>query len=195
MKNLILITFLLISVKNFAQDYSINRLAKIPDSITNFSELRIYLQPALTNGWQIFRMYQEKENTVWKIELIKNSSNSKRQIEELNSPTNLDVVWLKILQSNILYLPKWESIRYKFKKNKTIELEEGKFVDNYSSVAIMDGIGYEVIIKNNKEFNKILYSNPEGYLKHFENIDELIDFKNLLDTIRNEFSIWKVNNK
>ncbi|GGG64401.1 hypothetical protein [Epilithonimonas arachidiradicis] len=195
MKNLVLLIFLLVSVKNFAQDYSLNKIAKIPDSIANFSELRIYLKPALTNSWQIFRMYQEKENTTWKIELIKKSPDSIKQMEELNSQTNLDVVWLKILQSDILYLPKWESIQYKFKKSKTIELEEGKFIDNYSSVAIMDGIGYEVMIKNNKEFNKILYSNPEGYLKHFENIDELIAFKNLLDTIRNEFGIWKTNNK
>lgn len=193
MKNLVLFIFLLISVRNFAQDYSVNKLAKIPDSITNFSELRVYLQPALTNGWQVFRMYKETENATWKIELIKNSSNLRRQIKELNSPTNLDIVWLKILQTDILHLPKWESIKYKFKKNKTTELEEGKFVDNYSTVAIMDGIGYEVMIKNNKEFNKITYSNPEGYLKHFENIDELIAFKNLLDTIRNEFFIW--NNK
>lgn len=193
MKKIILIVFLLISIKNFGQNYSMNKVAKIPDTITNFSEIRIYSIPALTNGWQIFRMYKTSEDANWKIEIIKNISESRTQIEELNSQTNLDIVWLKILQTDILDLPDWESIQYKFKKDRSIELEDGKFIDNYATVGIMDGIGYKVMIKNNKEFNEINYSNPEGYLKHFENIDELISFKSLLDVVRNEFGIWTKN--
>lgn len=58
-------------------------------------------------------------------------------------------------------------------------------------MAVTDGVGYDVYFKKGNETNHIVYSNPESYLKKFPGTDELEMFVSLLNTLKQEFGIWK----
>ena len=194
MKNLLL--FLIFSSGIYAQNINkINADLNIPDSLSN-SEIRIYESVGITNYSSLFRMYKNKSEN-WTAEFYKHYEKVQGQAElhtekqTLESKNNLDYVWNNILRTNIQFLPNMSEIKYKMRERGNVELINGEYQITWSAKEIMDGVGYDVQIKNNKILNQVGYDNPEKYLKHYPNIDELIFFNELLNFLRNEFNIWQ----
>lgn len=180
----------------YSQDYKkINKFINISDSLTFTKELRIYKNYSTTNGSEVFRIYQLKDKT-WKIELYKFydalSSNEKPKftLESLNSDSNLNQYWTRILDTHAEFLSDIKAIDYKLKGKTVFESDK----DDYGSrnkVAFTDGIGYMAFIRNYDKVNQFSFANAEGYLEHFPEVDELNSYSSLLKLIRTEFNIWQ----
>lgn len=180
----------------YSQDYKkINKVINISDSLTFTKELRIYKNFCTTNGSEVFRIYQLKDK-LWRIEMYRFydalSSNEKPKftLESLNSDSNLNQFWARILDSHAEFLPDIKAIDYKLKGKTVFESD----TDNYGSnekIAFTDGIGYKAFIRNHNKVNQFSFSNAESYLKYFPDVDELNSYCSLLNLIRTQFNIWK----
>ncbi|SHE90634.1 hypothetical protein [Chryseobacterium sp. OV279] len=171
-----------------------NKILKIENLPFNKHEVRIYRKQATSIGLEMFRLSQDHMEN-WTCELYKTESTRNQQVtikkSNTNSPKNIDLVWLKILDTNLLHLPQWKSIQYKLeKKNKEYFTEDGEIMSSKSTSTILDGVSYYVKIKNDKKENQFEYNNPESYLKIYPNVDELIFFKELLDVVSTEFKVF-----
>jgi len=201
MLRLFLLIFTIISINTLSsqtiQEY--DKILKIENLKFNTNEIRVYKKYAISTGLELFRFYQDdKEN--WKAEFYETIASSNKDSEKitlrtrkskLNSLKNFELIWAQILDTDVIYLPKWQAFEYKLeKKNKKYEIEDGKIISSTSVSYILDGSSYHVKIKNGKQENEIEYSNPESYLKTYPNVDELISFKELLDLLKNDFKIF-----
>lgn len=172
----------------------INKNLNISDSLTNLHELRIYKWHSTTNGSEVFRMYLD-ENKKWNAMLYKHYNtvgNVKLKTEKinLNSNNKLDLVWQKIILSNVEFLPNLEDIRYKLKKSE-ITFEDGEYGIRSRVFMPLDGIGYMASIRNREKTNTIYFGNFNSYLKDYPEVDELNYYSKLISVISDEFNIWK----
>lgn len=185
----------LLSQNNLKYD----RILKIENLKFNHQEIRIYKDYQTSTGVELFRMYQDN-NENWKAEFyntVATKNNNKDEItirirkSKLNSLKNLEMIWLQILDTQVIHLPQWETFQYKLKTiKKEYQIEDGELLSSYSKIAILDGASFYVKIKNDKIENEFMYSNPESYLETYPNVDELLSIKELLTLIRNEFNIF-----
>lgn len=210
-KNKIIITFrktgqitillLCLILPSFALGQVINnydKILKTEDLPFHENEVRIYKKAATSTGLELFRLYEDS-NKSWKSELFttiaSRESEDKIKIRikkhKLNSLKNMELIWMSILDTDILYLPKWENFKYKLqKRNKNYQIEDGEIVSTTSNTMIMDGSSYYVKIRAGKRENEFEYDTPESYLKIYPTVDELLSCKELIELIKNEFKIF-----
>lgn len=183
----------------FAQIEKFNEILKVKKLYFYENEIRIYKNYSTSRGLEMFRFYLENEK--WKADFYEtiaskkdNQINLRIRKSKLNSPKNLELIWLEILNTDVTHLPEWEEFNYKL-RNKEFEYEiiEGEILSNVSNSIIIDGISYSVQIKSGKQENEFNYSNPESYLRKYPNVDELISFHDLLLLISKEFKIFNNN--
>ncbi len=173
----------------------INKDLKISDSLKFDKEIRIYKKISTTNGTEIFRIFEYGKNK-WKVELYKyynstnNNEKSKFELTEIKAKSDLILVWLNLLISDVEYLPNLKDIKYKLKVSK-IELEDGEYGISKRFRLPLDGRSYSVFVKNGKINNKIEFDNPDSYLEVYPEVDELKSYKELLTVLSNEFNIWE----
>jgi len=196
MRLLFIISFL--SAFTFLKSQNVDKLANIASELKE-SEIRIYKDQGITNSGHIFRIY--KEDKIWKAELIQwflPKEISKDEFEQvkpkltvLKSEKYLEELFLNIKARNIGFLPKEEYFQYKKDESRVIYDEEEKdwAFETKKAIIVLDGTGYLVKYQHFKQQNEFEYSNPESYLKHYPNIDELNDFVDILKYIRKEFNI------
>ncbi|MCX8523973.1 hypothetical protein OF897_08560 [Chryseobacterium formosus] len=195
---LILTLFIPCGFLSAQQNTEYDKILKIENLKFHENEIRVYKKYSTTTGLELFRFYQDdKEN--WKAEFYETiaTQNNKNEIKirtrksKLNSLKNFEMVWLQILDTNVIHLPKWEFFEYKLKKvNKDYQIEDGEIYSSISSLSVLDGRSFYVKIKRGKKENQFNYSNPESYLEKYPNVDELLSFQELLNLIRNEFKIF-----
>lgn len=180
----------------FAFSQSTNQIINIPDSLTYQKEIRIYKFAAITNYSELFRIYQKTDKS-WNVEFFKcyraRNENEKSRFEKIQVTvkTDFDLLWLKILNTDIENLADWDKIKYKLKKKGEIIIEHGEYELHWQKVSVMDGQYYEVIIRNENKLNKVSYSNPERYLEYYPEVDELNSFVELLNLLKGEFDELK----
>jgi len=192
------IFFFLIISKCFGQDFSeINKILELSDSIENQKEIRIYKDYSIGNRIVVFRMFNDKTNE-WIVQKffyqkdlksvtkIDQSSFPKKNIGKLK-PVNADLIWLKILITNVEFLPSINSIKYKLGKAEIVS-DMGELGISTHKKHILDGIGYKVYVRNGKSKNNFSFDNPEAYLKEYPTVDELISYNELLSVLEKEFS-------
>ena len=196
MKKLLIIVLIFSSSILIAQELTeINKNLELPDSLLNGNEIRIYKGFGIHNHTGIFRMYQHKSKK-WKAEFydhyasVPNTAELKIEQHKLKPKNKMELVWLNVLKTNIQDLPNMAVIEWKL-KNPEIVIDMGEEVLSWQKTSILDGNSYVVLVKNGNRFKKIAYSNPESYLKIYENVDELIYFNELLNLVKTEFGIWK----
>ncbi len=184
--------FLLFSVVSYSQKHPaiINKAAGLPDGLTYNNEIRIYIDYQITDSADLFRLY-ETENDKWVAELYRFSIYKPLAEKEVLKDTDYEQLWVDIENNKILYIPTGEDIRYKLIGDMSIVYEDGKKQYRVTSRMITDGLGYEIFIKKGLEQNHIQYSNPEGYLRIYPEVDELNYIVNVINSIRNKFCIWQ----
>lgn len=190
--------FLLIFLFAIVKSQNIDSLANIPSELKE-SEIRVYKDGGIYNSGKIFRIY--KENKIWKAELIQwflpkelskdEFEKIKPQITVLKSEKSLEEIFLNLRALNIGFLPKEEYFQYKKNKSKVVYNKEEKdwVFETINAIQVLDGTGYLVKYQSGKQKNEFDYSNPESYLKHYPDIDELQDFVDILKYIRKQFNI------
>jgi len=199
MKVFLLSIILLFSFQIKAQDISeINKVLEIPDTLEFEKEIRIYKDYSITNGMEIFRMYDEGKNN-WIVYIFSFSKRYKTvtKIDQIQfpkenigklKPKDANLIWLNLLLTNVEFLPDMERVEYKL-STPFIDLEKGEKVLNRKKVVVTDGAGYQVYIKNGKIKNNFSFYNPETYLKYYPKVDELISYNELLSILKKEFSL------
>lgn len=182
----------------FLKSQNVDSLANIPSELRE-TEIRIYKDRGITNSGHIFRIY--KEDKIWKAELIqwflpKEISRDKFEwikpkLTVLKSEKSLEELFLNIKARNIGFLPKEEYFQYKKDESRVIYDEEEKdwAFETKKAIMVLDGTGYLVKYQHGKQQNEFDYSNPESYLKHYPEINELNYFVDILKYIRKEFNI------
>lgn len=184
----------LLSQSNFEYD----KILKIENLKFNDSEIRVYKDYQTSTGLELFRFYKDN-NENWKAEFYNTvaSKNNKDETiirtrkSKLNSLKNFELIWLQILDTQIIHLPKWEAFQYKLKTiNKEYQIEDGKLLSSTSKIAVVDGVSFYLKIKVGKKENEFIYYNPKSYLETYPNVDELLSFQELLNLISNEFNIF-----
>ncbi len=199
MRKLLILIIIISNSTLFGQNLTeINESLGLPDSLTNKMEIRIYRTSGMTNYTGLFRMYQDSME-IWRAELIDyyakvpNYAELKVEKRKLKSKSKMDLVWLQIQKTNIQDLPNMAEIEWKLKKNPQIVKDMGETVLSWQKSSILDGEGFDVHFRWGKHLNRIYYSNPESYLRIYDNVDELIFFNELLNVLRDEFGVWKNN--
>ena len=199
MKKLLILIIFLSNSTLFGQNLTeINESVGFTDSLNNEKEIRIYRTSGMTNYTGIFRMYQDSTEK-WRVELIEHYAKVPNQAElkiekrKLKFKSKMDLIWLEIQKTNVQDLPNMTDIDWKLKKDPVIHEIDGEKVLSWKKSSILDGQGYDVHIRWGKNFNRIYYSNPESYLRIYENVDELVYFSQLLNLLRTEFGVWKNN--
>ncbi|SHF67952.1 hypothetical protein SAMN05444377_11583 [Flavobacterium fontis] len=194
MRIILFILFLFIGTVTFSQ--STNQIINIPDSLTYQKEIRVYKFAALTNYSELFRIYQKTDKS-WNVEFFKcysaRNENEKSRFEKIQVTvkTDFDLLWLKMLNTNIENLADWDKIKYKLKKKGEITNVRGEYELHWQKVSVTDGQYYQVIVRNGDRLNKVSYSNPETYFEHYPEVDELNSFVELLNLLKEEFNELK----
>lgn len=190
--------FSFLSLFTLLKSQNVDKLANIPSELKE-SEIRIYKGRGITNSGHIFRIY--KDDKVWKTELIqwflpKEISRDefeliKPKLTVLKSEKSLEQSFLNIKARNIGFLPKEECFQYKKDESQVVFDEEEKdwVFEIKKAIMVLDGTGYLVKYKSGQQQNEFNYSNPESYLMHYPEIDELNYFVDILKYIRQEFNI------
>lgn len=193
-----LLSFLFVFSISFLKSQDINQLANIPSELQE-TEIRIYKDRGIYNSGNVFRIY--KDDKIWKAELIqwflpKEISKDefeliKPKITILKPQKSLEELFLNLRALNIEFLPKEEYFQYKKTSNKKVVFDEDEkaFLIHQELTSVLDGTGYLVKYQSGKNRNEFTYNNPESYLKHFPEINELKDFVDILKYIRKEFNI------
>ncbi|GEP52768.1 hypothetical protein FNO01nite_34400 [Flavobacterium noncentrifugens] len=189
--------FILFFVSNlFPQTVSeINKVIKIPDSLSNEKEIRIYKRYSITNASEIFRMYQTKEKK-WKAELYKyyhetNSTQTKFELQKLESNTDLRLVWLFFIENDIQILKSIKQIKHKLKGKPEYQLIDGEYEVISRQIHPLDGIGYEAFVRTDNYKHNFDFSNYDQYLKYYPKVDELNSYSEIINILQKEFNIWK----
>lgn len=137
---------------------------------------------------------------MWKADFYQTiaTRNSKNEIdirirkEKLNSLKNFELIWMQMLHTDILYLPKFDKIEYKLKsKTNDYEIMNGEITSFATKIGSLDGKAYYIKIKNVNRSNEIVYPSPESYLKYYPNVDELQSVVELLTIIKTDFKIFE----
>ncbi|GAA4073277.1 hypothetical protein GCM10022389_18490 [Flavobacterium cheonanense] len=187
---------LLLFASKFAFSQSTNQIINIPDSLTNQKEIRIYKFVSITNYSELFRIYQTTDKN-WNIEFFKcyravnEKEKSRFEKIQVTVKTDFNLLWLKILNTEIENLADWDKIKYKLKKKGEITIESGEYGLTWEKISVIDGKYYDVIIRNGNKSNTVSYSNPETYFEHYPEVDELNSFIELLNLLKGEFDELK----
>ncbi|WP_405328028.1 hypothetical protein [Leeuwenhoekiella sp. LLG6367-2.1] len=205
MKNIQILIMFLFSIGVSAQDVTeINSDLKLSDSLTYETEVRIYQGGGITNYSSLFRMFKNKSQK-WTAEFYEHYAKVDGQAElrtdkrTLKSKNDMEFVFQNFLRSHILELPSLGEIQWKLVTRGNVEKVKkqyrGKEIEEYEltnkQIAILDGEGFKIQAKGWNRANEFEFSNPDGYLKHYPEIDELIYMCEILNVIRTEFGIWK----
>jgi len=204
MKNIHIILVLLFSGGITAQDIAqMNIDLQLSDSLTQEKEVRIYQSQGITNYSSLFRIYKDTSKKWIAVFYehyaeLEDRTKLKTNKRVLTSKSDLEFVFANLDRSYILELPSEESIQWKLGTRNEIEKKEytrkeKTIVEYYSSTGkthILDGEGFIVQAKGWDVTHTFSYSNPDSYLKHYPDIDELIYMVEILNIIRSEFDIW-----
>lgn len=190
--------FLFVFLFSIVKSQNIESLANIPSELKE-SEIRIYKDRGITNSGFVFRIY--KDGQTWKANLTQWFLPKKISQDEFErvapklialKPTKtIEELFLNLRALNIEFLPKEEYFQYKKEKRKVVYDEEEKdwLFETTNAIQVLDGTGYLVKYQSGKQKNEFHYNNPDSYLKHYPEIDELKSFVDILNYIRKEFNI------
>lgn len=198
---LIFLFFIGVSAQNLTE---INVDIKLSDSLTYKNEIRIYQSEGMTNYSSLFRMFKGKSDK-WTAEFyehyakVNGITELRTEKQILESENDMEYVFQNLIRSHILDLPSWSEIEWKLTTRGNVEKQErihrGKNIEEYDfineTILFTDGEGFKVQAKGFNRYNEIEYSNPDSYLKHYPDIDELIYMNEILNLLRTEFHIWK----
>jgi hypothetical protein len=205
MRNIQILIVLLFSFGISGQNITgINSDLKLSDSLTYETEVRIYQGGGITNYSSLFRMFKDKSEK-WKAEFYEHYAKVDGQVElriekqTLTSEKDMEFIFQNFVRSHILDLPSLSEIQWKLVTRGNVEkvkrVIRGKEIEEYEltnkQIVILDGEGFKVQVKGWNRTNEFEYSNPDGCLKHYPEIDELNYMCEILDLIRTQFHIWK----
>ena len=191
MRILLTVTLVLIFNLTFSQK---NLGIKDQTDLSNY--IKIYKIRGYHNRTtESFELFQDA-NKIWKAQHLKYAEDSIVNIKNIVIDTTSrfdEKLWLKILMTDIQYIPDWDKIDYKLKYNKSIIKLKDDLVIFWDRNTILDGNSFLIEIKTNYDkgsYNKIRYPDPHYFLPQLEHVDEIQSVSELLQIINENFKAF-----
>lgn len=99
---------------------------------------------------------------------------------KLRAKHSYDSLFLRLLSYNILTLPNQSELKSKMRKDVQVTAE-GDTTER--KIHVMDGESYTVEIKLGGKFRVYQFDNPDSYSKFYDNVSELKDYLNIVQTL------------
>ena len=177
------------------RNQALSSLLKLPAIQQSNIEVRAFKDRGITNGGEVLIL--RNVDSGWEAFLYKYYYKmSKRKV--LNKLRKMDIIpllpksgwsefWNALKENQLLSLPDDHLIEDK--KRGPAEYNKIRKAVGYKKVHILDGTSYDVEVKVNGLLRYYSYRNPESYLEHFPQVEELQNFSNIIRLIREEFGI------
>ena len=173
-----------------------------------FSQEESGIQPHISNYLKVdkiadyddsiiesFELFQDSNKT-WRAKHLKFEEDSLISIKNVIIDTTNrfdEKLWLKILMTDVHYLPAWEKLDYKLKYNKSIIELNDNLVIFWDRKTILHGDRYVIEIKTDYDkgnSNKIRYPAPQYFLPELEDVDEIQSVSELLQILDEHFKAF-----
>jgi hypothetical protein len=168
------------------------KIRNIEQASYNDVDLRVFLDPGITNGGHVIQIIKNKDRWVGVkydyILRIRNGSVTKkirRTTRTKVKPSDWNRLWSRLRELDILTLPDQEAIRNKLRKEVTTIRGKG-----YSAIAVNDGSGYDLLVKNENTISKYSFHEPWTYAEHYPDVDEVRKYSEIIATLERELSIY-----
>ena len=155
------------------------KLVQIDQSQTK-GDIRLYTLHSLSNTKSVRRIYLV--DTIWNaVEFYEQNKPVKIKKYKLITALGFDSLFLRLLSFNIMKLPDQSELKSKMHKDLHVN-SEGDTTERKSYVT--DGESYTIEIKIGDQFRVYQFSNPESYSKFYDNVSELQDYLNIVQTFK-----------
>lgn len=141
-------------------------------------DIRLYRLHSLSNTKTLRRLFMV--DTTWNaVEYDEWNKPIKIKKYKLRANPSYDSVFLRLLSYNILTLPNQAELKSKMRKDVQVTAE-GDTTER--KIHVMDGESYTVEFKIGDKFRVYQFDNPESYSKFYDNVSELKDYLNIVQT-------------
>jgi hypothetical protein len=141
-------------------------------------DIRLYRLHSLSNTKTLRRLFIV--DTGWNaVEYDEWNKPIKIKKYKLSAKPNFDSVFLRLLSYNILTLPNQTELKSKMRKDVQVTAD-GDTTER--KIHVIDGESYTVEIKIDGKFRVYQFDNPESYSKFYDNVAELKDYLNIVQT-------------
>lgn len=141
-------------------------------------DIRLYRLHALSNTKTLRRLFMV--DTTWKaVEYEEWNKPIKIRKYKLRAKPGFDSLFLRLLSYNILTLPNQSQLKSKMRKDVRVTAE-GDTTER--KIHVIDGESYTVEIKIGGKFRVYQFDNPDSYSKFYDNVIELKDYLNIVQT-------------
>lgn len=148
------------------------------DKSSAIIDIRLYRLHSLSNTKTLRRLY--RVDTTWNaVEYDEWNKPVKIKKYKLSAKLSFDSLFLRLLAYNILTLPNQSQLKGKMRKDVQVTAE-GDTTER--KIHVMDGESYTVEIKIGDKFRVYQFNNPDSYSKFYDNVTELKDYLNIVDT-------------
>lgn len=141
-------------------------------------DIRLYRLHSLSNTKTLRRLFLA--DTTWNaVEYNEWNKPAKIKKYKLRANHNFDSLFLRLLSYNILTLPNQSELKSKMRKDVQVTTD-GDTTER--KIHVIDGESYTVEIKIGDKFRVYQFDNPESYSKFYDNVSELKDYLNIVQT-------------
>lgn len=141
-------------------------------------DIRLYKLHSLSNTKTLRRLFMV--DTAWNaVEYDEWNKPVKIKKYKLKAKPSFDSLFVRLLSYNILTLPNQEDLKSKMRKDVQVD-EEGYTTER--KIYFTDGESYTVEIKIGGKFRVYQFDNPDSYSKFYDNVTELKDYLNIVQT-------------
>ena len=141
-------------------------------------DIRLYRLHSLSNTKTLRRLFMV--DTTWNaVEYDEWNKPVKIKKYKLRAKPSFDSLFLRLLSYNILTLPNQSKLKSKMRKDVQVD-EDGYTTER--KIHVTDGESYTVEIKIGNKFRVYQFDNPESYSKFYDNVSELKDYLNIVQT-------------
>jgi hypothetical protein len=141
-------------------------------------DIRLYKLHSLSNTKTLRRLFMV--DTIWSaVEYDEWNKLVKIKKYKLRAKPSYDSLFLRLLSYNILTLPNQSELKSKMRKDVQVTAEDDT---TERKIHVMDGESYTVEIKIGGKFRVYQFDNPDSYSKFYDNVTELKDYLNIVQT-------------
>lgn len=141
-------------------------------------DIRLYRLHSLSNTKSLRRLCLV--DTTWSaVEYDEWNKPVKIKKYKLRAKPSFDSLFLRLLSYNILTLPNQSDLKSKMRKDVQVD-DEGYTTER--KIYVTDGESYTIEIKIGDKFRVYQFDNPDNYSKFYDNVSELKDYLNIVQT-------------
>lgn len=141
-------------------------------------DIRLYRLHSLSNTKTLRRLFMV--DTTWNaVEYDEWNKPVKIKKYKLRAKPGFDSLFMRLLSNNILTLPNQSELKSKMRKVVGVDEDGYEIIKAFH---VMDGECYTIEIKIGDNFRVYEFNNPVSYSKAYDNVSELKDYLNIVQS-------------